>query len=262
MARGRGGYRGSFRGHGGYYAVQYRPPAYRGGRGRGRGRARGRGMPTDRSFYQRSRDGTKLTLVRPSSSRVLCKYFLRGACTAGRGCLFSHDQRKLCPLFVAGRCRADANCRLGAQEVSEYNRPVCEGFLQGRCEKGDDCNLGHVYTGRVACPDFTEFGMCGEGSKCAKMHSMFCPRYGDAGGCPDPLCKMAHKSAPERMLAQKGLIEVPEEVEKAAGTSAHMLRFGLASGRVLTLHLFCVSFFFALFSHAVLAGSSFLCLFA
>jgi hypothetical protein len=100
-----------------------------------------------------------------------CSFFLRGNCTAGANCKFSHSvpnrppapPAKICSFFLQGKCKRGNACQFshgqsgGQQAVIVGDGPakrVCSFYLRGACTNGTSCKVrmkSHWRNSRSAC---------------------------------------------------------------------------------------------------------------
>jgi hypothetical protein len=107
-----------------------------------------------------------------STSNVLCLYFLKGTCTYGLNCRFSHDLSLL----------TDPETVLPKQ-IKLYKTEMCRAFTEvGYCKYGDRCQFAHgieelrqinrhkKYKTKK-CKRFHEEGVCPFGNRCCFIHN-------------------------------------------------------------------------------------------
>lgn len=78
--------------------------------------------------------------------RLICQYWVNGACNKGKDCTFSHD----------------------APQVKKQE--MCKYFLSGTCMKREDCLYSHDITA-LPCKFFHAIGCCMNGESCKFSHS-------------------------------------------------------------------------------------------
>lgn len=105
-----------------------------------------------------------------SQEKGICFDFLKGTCSRGLLCRFSHDLSNLQP-------------QLDTPSVTTPQRrqaPICYDFVKGACTRGAECRYSHDYsailtaprpqsTGLVLCLDWAG-GRCMRGSSCRYSH--------------------------------------------------------------------------------------------
>ncbi|XP_024533414.1 zinc finger CCCH domain-containing protein 15 homolog [Selaginella moellendorffii] len=83
---------------------------------------------------------------RPPKPRLLCRYFMKGRCSKGKSCTFSHE------------------------EVPDTKLYLCKYFLTRCCLKGDECPFSHD-TAKFPCKFFISLGFCKDGERCKFSHA-------------------------------------------------------------------------------------------
>ncbi|KAL4635336.1 zinc finger CCCH domain-containing protein 3 [Arapaima gigas] len=151
---------------------------------------------------QRSRSIIRHALQRRQHSRQYCMYYNRfGRCNRSQNCPYIHDPDKVavCTRFLRGTCKqTDGTCPF-SHKVSKEKMPVCSYFLRGVCSNSS-CPYSHVYVSRKAaiCEDFVR-GYCPQGEKCKKKHTLLCPDFSSATGCPrGSRCQLQHRARAKR----------------------------------------------------------------
>ncbi|GMI34698.1 hypothetical protein TrCOL_g11707 [Triparma columacea] len=119
---------------------------------------------SSRSFQQKVCTPAAPHLARP------CSFFLRGNCTAGANCKFSHSvpnrppapPAKICSFFLQGKCKRGNACQFshgqsgGQQAVIAGDGPakrVCSFYLRGACTNGTSCKFLHEGTPDLSKPN-------------------------------------------------------------------------------------------------------------
>lgn len=77
-----------------------------------------------------------------------CGDFIRGVCTRGDGCRYSHDEpsKPICRDFLKGHCTRGDGCKFSHEEEPAEE---CRDYKQGRCTR-DACRFAHNDTGDEA----------------------------------------------------------------------------------------------------------------
>lgn len=85
----------------------------------------------------RSTDLGALKFTQDATSKVPCRYFLQGNCSAGSHCRFYHDQ----PLLSIS---SQINENNSVTNLSADYKEVCRFFLLGTCRFGSSCIYSHI----------------------------------------------------------------------------------------------------------------------
>ncbi|XP_029110900.1 zinc finger CCCH domain-containing protein 3 isoform X1 [Scleropages formosus] len=180
---------------------------------------------------QRSRSIIRHALQRRQQSKQYCMYYNRfGRCNRGQNCPYIHDPDKVavCTRFLRGTCKqTDGTCPF-SHKVSKEKMPVCSYFLRGVCSNSS-CPYSHVYVSRKAaiCEDFVR-GYCPQGEKCKKKHTLLCPDFSSAAGCPrGSRCHLQHRSRTKRVAPRHSSMPAkrarkhssPDRQESVEGTA-------------------------------------------
>ena len=83
--------------------------------------------------------------------RLICNYYINGACHKGNECTFSHDTPQV-----------------KKPNVNFYYlilKELCKFFLTGNCHKGEECLYSHN-TLTCPCKYFHSIGFCEKGTEC------------------------------------------------------------------------------------------------
>uniref|UniRef100_A0A8C9UY79 Zinc finger CCCH domain-containing protein 3 n=1 Tax=Scleropages formosus TaxID=113540 RepID=A0A8C9UY79_SCLFO len=191
-----------------------------------------------RRAVQRSRSIIRHALQRRQQSKQYCMYYNRfGRCNRGQNCPYIHDPDKVavctrlligCHRFLRGTCKqTDGTCPF-SHKVSKEKMPVCSYFLRGVCSNSS-CPYSHVYVSRKAaiCEDFVR-GYCPQGEKCKKKHTLLCPDFSSAAGCPrGSRCHLQHRSRTKRVAPRHSSMPAkrarkhssPDRQESVEGTA-------------------------------------------
>ncbi|ODV89864.1 hypothetical protein CANCADRAFT_147751 [Tortispora caseinolytica NRRL Y-17796] len=109
-----------------------------------------------------------------TSSRHVCKHWLRGLCKKGDTCDFLHEYnlRRMpeCTYFArSGQCAQGGECLyLHIDPLSKI--PECPNYIRGFCRLGPNCPKRHVR--RSMCLRYLA-GFCPLGKKCPDTHPKF-----------------------------------------------------------------------------------------
>eukprot|EP00760_Papus_ankaliazontas_P032190 PhM_4_TR5679/c0_g1_i1/m.98958/K14404/CPSF4, YTH1; cleavage and polyadenylation specificity factor subunit 4 len=105
-----------------------------------------------------------------SARTEVCKYWLRGLCTAGDDCPWLHefDMKKIPECIYhqkLGEC-SNPEC-IFQHKTNEERVPRCAAYDRGFCGLGPKCTLRHVK--QQPCPKYLA-GFCPQGTKCNLGH--------------------------------------------------------------------------------------------
>jgi len=106
----------------------------------------------------------------------ICKDNLRGECTRGAGCPYSHrtDFVAVCRDFVRGDCTRGSSCpyhhllHLGSINEGKETNEICRDFQRGECPR-HPCPFVHVPEFVEICRNFLD-NKCRSGSRCLYHH--------------------------------------------------------------------------------------------
>jgi len=130
-------------------------------------------------------------------AREVCREFLRGYCSRGRDCRFSHNDGRSDSLWgerPRGRDRDWGSRGWSGREDpwreplrggrrdwgsrSDFDdgwgiprRPLCNDYQRGKCSRGRACKYSHDVPPREVCREFTR-GSCSRGETCKYDHPM------------------------------------------------------------------------------------------
>jgi len=167
-------------------------------------------------------------------AREVCREFLRGICSRGRDCRFSHNDRRDEPPWAppmrdwSGAGDRDRDwgpsswsSREGSWRESfrggprrefgrgDYDdmwgpprRPLCNDFRRGKCNRGRSCKFLHDGPPREVCREFTR-GACSRGDTCKYEHPMpeMCHDFARGLCNRGDNCKYSHE--PEEEVAKR-----------------------------------------------------------
>ncbi|XP_047944961.1 putative RING-type E3 ubiquitin transferase C3H69 isoform X2 [Salvia hispanica] len=123
------------------------------------------------------------------SKRVICKFFVHGACLKGEHCEFAHDWKaptnNICTFYQKGICTYGSRCRYEHVKLSPSSSdtplPVVSGTATDLARNdmpNEDSYMGHSNdagpSGHAMC-SFAAVGDCPRGEDCPHIHGDVCP---------------------------------------------------------------------------------------
>jgi len=177
----------------------------------------------DRRTPSSRREGRSVS----GEAREVCREFLRGYCSRGINCRYSHNDRQddwverprdwgsrdrdwgrgpsredsWREPMRAGRREWGSGSRRYDDDWGAPRRPLCNDYQRGKCNRGRSCKYSHDVPVREVCREFQR-GSCSRGATCKYDHPMpelchdfargLCDRGAD--------CKYAHETEEERAM--------------------------------------------------------------
>ena len=158
--------------------------------------------------------------------RSACKFFVKGLCTNGASCRFSHDVTITPTHGGGGGGRREGG---GERERERKPRPVCTFFKKGACINGTSCRFSHDVGDE-------ETAAAGSGSSSASSSSSSRPN-GGGGGVPARVAHVQKLHAqeyhgPVSLVFPPGTPIYSIDVECGATTKEHNGRGVISIGMV------------------------------
>jgi hypothetical protein len=103
---------------------------------------------------------------RHDAASKLCTYYMRGACTRGSECRYSHKTDTIPQCALQKSCK---DIEKGCQYRHDAATIPCKYYLQGKCTKGAECLYKHDGATMPPCKYYLQ-GKCTKGAECRYRH--------------------------------------------------------------------------------------------